>query len=76
MFALMQGANIPDIKIEREGSVRKVQERMWLGKGVGGAKNEDEAAREWEGLVEESLGDWKAGVIDWAHEFVQTYWRK
>jgi phosphatidylinositol 3-kinase len=49
---------------------------MWLGKGVGGAKNEDEAAREWEGLVEESLGDWKAGVIDWAHEFVQTYWRK
>ncbi|KAI2474561.1 phosphoinositide 3-kinase [Pyrenophora tritici-repentis] len=76
LFALMQGANIPDIKVEREGSVRKVQERMWLGKGSGGGKGEDEAAREWEGLVEESLGDWKAGVIDWAHEFVQTYWRK
>ena len=70
LFALMQGANIPDIKVEREGSVRKVQERMWLGKG------ENEAGREFERLIEESMGDWKAGVIDWAHEFVQTYWRK
>lgn len=70
LFALMQGANIPDIKVEREGSVRKVQERMWLGKG------ENEAMREFERLIEESMGDWKAGVIDWAHDFVQTYWRK
>jgi phosphatidylinositol 3-kinase len=70
LFALMQSANIPDIKVEREGSVRKVQERMWLTKG------ENEAGREFERLIEESMGDWKAGVIDWAHEFVQTYWRK
>ncbi|KAF1927323.1 phosphatidylinositol 3-kinase [Didymella exigua CBS 183.55] len=70
LFALMQGANIPDIKVEREGSVRKVQERMWMG------KSEGEAAEMFERLVEESMGDWKAGVIDWAHEFVQTYWRK
>ncbi|KAJ4314147.1 Phosphatidylinositol (PI) 3-kinase [Neodidymelliopsis sp. IMI 364377] len=70
LFALMQGANIPDIKVEREGSVRKVQERMWMG------KSEGEAAEMFERLVEESGGDWKAGVIDWAHEFVQTYWRK
>ncbi|KAF3037455.1 Phosphatidylinositol (PI) 3-kinase [Didymella heteroderae] len=66
LFALMQGANIPDIKVEREGSVRKVQERMWMG------KSEGEAAEMFERLVEESMGDWKAGVIDWAHEFVQT----
>jgi len=70
LFALMQGANIPDIKVEREGSVRKVQERFWLDKG------ENEAMREFERLIEESMGDWKAGVIDWAHDFVQTYWRK
>lgn len=70
LFALMQGANIPDIKVEREGSVRKVQERMWMG------KSEGEAAEMFDRLVEESMGDWKAGVIDWAHEFVQTYWRK
>ncbi|CBX97228.1 hypothetical protein IAQ61_007358 [Plenodomus lingam] len=70
LFALMQGANIPDIKVEREGSVRKVQERFWLEKG------ENEAMREFERLIEESMGDWKAGVIDWAHDFVQTYWRK
>jgi phosphatidylinositol 3-kinase len=70
LFALMQGANIPDIKVEREGSVRKVQERMWI------TRSEGEAAEMFERLVEESMGDWKAGVIDWAHEFVQTYWRK
>ncbi|KAF1917519.1 kinase-like domain-containing protein [Ampelomyces quisqualis] len=70
LFALMQGANIPDIKIEREGSVEKVRERMWLG------RSEGEAETLFERLIEESMGDWKAGVIDWAHEFVQTYWRK
>lgn len=70
LFALMQSANIPDIKIEREGSVKKIQERLWLG------KNENEAMREFERLIEESMGDWKAGVIDWAHDFVQNYWRK
>ncbi|PSN74691.1 phosphatidylinositol 3-kinase [Corynespora cassiicola Philippines] len=69
LFALMQGANIPDIKVEREGSVRKVQERMWLG------RNEGEVAGQWERLIEESMGDWKAGVIDWAHDFMQ-YWKK
>ncbi|KAF2875219.1 kinase-like domain-containing protein [Massariosphaeria phaeospora] len=68
LFALMQGANIPDIKVEREGSVRKVRDRMWLGKG------DVEAGREFERLIEESMGDWKAGLIDMAHEFVQ-YWR-
>lgn len=69
LFALMKEANIPDIKVEREGSVRKVEQRMWLGKGEG------EAAREFEKLIEESMGDRLAGVIDWAHDFMQ-YWKK
>ncbi|KAJ6195937.1 kinase-like domain-containing protein [Bipolaris maydis] len=75
LFALMQGANIPDIKVEREGSVKKVQERLGLERGTDGIQGEDEAAMRWERLIEESLGDWKAGVIDWAHDFVQG-WRK
>lgn len=65
LFALMQGANIPDIKVEREGSVKKVQERLGLERGTDGIQGEDEAAMRWERLIEESLGDWKAGVIDW-----------
>lgn len=69
LFALMKEANIPDIKVEREGSVRKVEQRMWLGKG------EAEAGREFEKLIEESMGDRLAGVIDWAHDFMQ-YWKK
>ena len=69
LFALMQGANIPDIKVEREGSVRKVQERMWL------ERSEEDAAREWDRLVEESGGSWTAGAIDWMHDFMQ-YWKK
>jgi phosphatidylinositol 3-kinase len=69
LFALMQGANIPDIKVEREGSVRKVQERMWL------ERTEEDAAREWDRLVEESGASWTAGAIDWMHDFMQ-YWKK
>ncbi|KAF1934842.1 phosphatidylinositol 3-kinase [Clathrospora elynae] len=81
LFSLMQGANIPDIK-GRGGDagadgggdagqgVAFIRERLWLG------RSEEEVVRMWEALVEESLGDWKAGVIDWAHEFVQTYWRR
>jgi phosphatidylinositol 3-kinase len=68
LFALMKEANIPDIKVEREGSVRKVEQRMWIG------KSEGEAARDFEKLIEESMGDRLAGVIDWAHDIMQ-YWR-
>jgi len=69
LFALMKEANIPDIKVEREGSVRKVEQRMWIG------RSEAEAAREFEKLIEESMGDRLAGVIDWAHDVMQ-YWRR
>jgi phosphatidylinositol 3-kinase len=65
LFALMKEANIPDIKVEREGSVRKVEQRMWLG------KSDDDAGREFEKLIEESVNDRMAGVIDAAHDWMQ-----
>ncbi|KAJ4355770.1 Phosphatidylinositol (PI) 3-kinase [Didymosphaeria variabile] len=65
LFALMKEANIPDIKVEREGSVRKVEQRMWLG------KSEGDAGREFEKLIEESVNDRMAGVIDAAHDWMQ-----
>ncbi|KAH7112132.1 kinase-like domain-containing protein [Dendryphion nanum] len=65
LFKLMEEANIPDIRVEREGAVRKVEERLWLG------RKEEVAMRDFDALIEESLGDWKAGVIDWAHYWAQ-----
>ncbi|KAF2278021.1 phosphatidylinositol 3-kinase [Westerdykella ornata] len=65
LFALMQEANIPDIMIEREGSVRKVQERMWLD------KTEEVAVRDFGALVEESVQSYTAVVIDRVHDFMQ-----
>lgn len=67
LFALMKEANIQDIKVEREGSVRKVEQRMWLG------KSEAEAGREFEKLIEESVGDRLAGAIDLAHDVMQWF---
>jgi phosphatidylinositol 3-kinase len=65
LFALMQEANIPDIRVEREGSVRKVQERMWL------EKSEEQAVRDFGALVEEAGGSYTAVVIDRVHDFMQ-----
>ncbi|KAF2270189.1 phosphatidylinositol 3-kinase-like protein [Lojkania enalia] len=70
LFALMQGANVPDIKVEREGVVRKVQERMWLD------VEEEKAMRDFERLIEESKDSWIGVGIDLAHGFVQNVWRK
>ncbi|KAF2107132.1 kinase-like domain-containing protein [Lophiotrema nucula] len=70
LFALMQGANIPDIKVERGEVVRKVQERMWL------EKSEEEAVRDFERLIEESKSNLWGTYIDMAHGFVQNVWRK
>ena len=65
LFALMEGANIPDIKVEREGAVRKVQDRMALG------RSEGDAVREFDGLIEDSMQSYTAVVIDRMHDFMQ-----
>jgi phosphatidylinositol 3-kinase len=65
LVRLMEDANIPDIRIEAEGAVRKVEERMWLGRG------EERVVRDWDGLVEDSVQSYTAVVIDRVHDFMQ-----
>lgn len=65
LFALMEEANIPDIRVERGESVRKVQERMWLD------KSEEQAVRDFQALIEDSVQSYTAVVIDRVHDFMQ-----
>lgn len=64
----MRDANIPDIKIERDKAVWKVQERMCLD------MTEEEAIRHFEGLIQDSLNAVMPLVIDRLHHLVQN-WR-
>ncbi|KAF2203506.1 phosphatidylinositol 3-kinase-like protein [Delitschia confertaspora ATCC 74209] len=68
LFALMKEANIPDIAMEKERAVQKVEERLLLGMG------EEEALGQFERLIEESKDSWMPMVIDRVHGFVQ-HWR-
>ncbi|KKY23255.1 putative phosphoinositide 3-kinase [Diplodia seriata] len=68
LFSLMRDANIPDIKIERDKAVWKVQERMCLD------LTEEEAIRHFEGLISDSLNAVMPLVIDRLHGLVQN-WR-
>lgn len=68
LFSLMRDANIPDIKIERDKAVWKVQERMCLD------MTEEEAIRHFEGLIQDSLNAVMPLVIDRLHGLVQN-WR-
>lgn len=68
LFSLMRDANIPDIKIERDKAVWKVQERMCLD------MTEEEAIRHFEGLIQDSLNAVMPLVIDRLHHLVQN-WR-
>jgi phosphatidylinositol 3-kinase len=64
LFSLMTEANIPDIRVEREGAVRKVSERLWL------EKSEREALKDFDMLVEGEVGNFAAQVIDRVHDFM------
>jgi len=65
LFALMQDANIPDIRIEPDKAVFKVKERFWL------ELSEEEAIRRFEVLIEEQLSAVMGAVIDKLHGLVQ-----
>lgn len=65
LFALMSEANIPDIRIEPDKAVLKVQERFHL------ELTEDEAIRGFEALISESSTAVMPQVIDRLHGFVQ-----
>ncbi|KAK5161618.1 hypothetical protein LTR04_004033 [Oleoguttula sp. CCFEE 6159] len=68
LFALMQDANIPDIKLEPDKAVLKVKERFKLEMG------EEEAIAFFEGLISDSVSAVMPVVIDRLHGFVQ-HWR-
>ncbi|KAF2763513.1 phosphoinositide 3-kinase [Pseudovirgaria hyperparasitica] len=68
LFALMREANVPDIRIEPDKAVWKVQERMMLD------LSEEEAIRHFEALILDSQGAMMPVVIDRLHGLVQ-HWR-
>ncbi|KAF2400650.1 putative phosphoinositide 3-kinase [Trichodelitschia bisporula] len=68
LFALMSEANIPDIRIEPDKVVLKVQERFHLD------LSEEEAIRGFEALIADSVSAVMPVVIDRLHGFVQG-WR-
>jgi phosphatidylinositol 3-kinase len=68
LFALMSEANIPDIRMEPDKSVLKVQERFHL------ELSEEEAIRAFESLIGDSMNAVMPVVIDRLHGFVQG-WR-
>jgi phosphatidylinositol 3-kinase len=67
LFALMSEANIPDIKIEPDKAVLKVQERFHL------EQSEEEAIRYFETLIGESASAVMPQVIDRLHGLVQGW---
>lgn len=68
LFSLMVDANIPDIRLEPDKAVLKVQERFHL------EMTEEEAIRHFEQLISDSVNAIFGVVIDRLHEFVQG-WR-
>ncbi|KAK9464191.1 kinase-like domain-containing protein [Lipomyces oligophaga] len=68
LFALMQDANIPDIKIEPERAVLKVMEKFCLD------MSEEEAILHFQTLINDSVSAFFPMVIDRLHNFAQ-YWR-
>jgi len=68
LFALMQDANIPDVRFWGTEAVKKVEERFCLG------VSEDEAIAFFDSLISRSLEAWGPVVIDKLHGLVQG-WR-
>ncbi|CAB4375053.1 unnamed protein product [Rhizophagus irregularis] len=69
LFALMVYANIPDIKIEPDKAVWKVQEKFRLD------LTEEEAIKYFQNLINDSVSALFPQVIETIHKWAQ-YWRK
>lgn len=70
LFSLMVDANIPDIRMEPDKAVGKVKERFHLE-----LRSEEEVIRMFEGLMDSSVSAMFPAIIDWTHDFVQTWFR-
>ncbi|EDO17861.1 hypothetical protein Kpol_1043p51 [Vanderwaltozyma polyspora DSM 70294] len=68
LFELMKTSNIPDIRIDPEGSIQKVKERFNLD------MSEEEATVHFQNLINDSVNALLPLVIDHLHNLAQ-YWR-
>ncbi|TRY87681.1 hypothetical protein DNTS_013624 [Danionella cerebrum] len=69
LFSLMVDANIPDIALEPDKTVKKVQDKFRLD------LSDEEAVHYMQGLIDESVGALFAAVVEQIHKFAQ-YWRR
>jgi phosphatidylinositol 3-kinase len=69
LFALMVDAGIPDIQVEPDKAVMKVQEKFRLD------LTEEEAIHHFQGLINDSVSALFPQVIETIHKWAQ-YWRK
>lgn len=69
LFSLMVDANVPDIALEPDKTVKKVQDKFRLD------LNDEEAVHYIQNLIEISVTDVMAVLVEQIHKFAQ-YWRK
>uniref|UniRef100_A0A3P9H5Z3 Phosphatidylinositol 3-kinase catalytic subunit type 3 n=1 Tax=Oryzias latipes TaxID=8090 RepID=A0A3P9H5Z3_ORYLA len=69
LFSLMVDANIPDIALEPDKTVKKVQDKFRLD------LSDEEAVHYMQTLIDESVGALFAAVVEQIHKFAQ-YWRR
>ncbi|XP_028821207.1 phosphatidylinositol 3-kinase catalytic subunit type 3 isoform X2 [Denticeps clupeoides] len=69
LFSLMVDANIPDIALEPDKTVKKVQDKFRLD------LSDEEAVLYMQSLIDESVGALFAAVVEQIHKFAQ-YWRR
>ncbi|XP_032008316.1 phosphatidylinositol 3-kinase catalytic subunit type 3 isoform X1 [Hylobates moloch] len=69
LFSLMVDANVPDIALEPDKTVKKVQDKFRLD------LSDEEAVHYMQSLIDESVHALFAAVVEQIHKFAQ-YWRK
>lgn len=69
LFSLMVDASVPDIALEPDKAVRKVQDKLRLDIG------EEEAVHYMQNLIDLSVTAVMAVLVEQLHKFAQ-YWRK
>lgn len=69
LFSLMVDANIPDIALEPDKTVKKVQDKFRLD------LSDEEAVHYMQSLIDESVNALFAAVVEQIHKFAQ-YWRR
>lgn len=69
LFSLMTKASVPDIALEPDKAVKKVQDKLMLDLG------DEEAVHEIQNLIDSSVTAVMAAIVEHLHKFTQ-YMRK